>query len=175
MANEIFEMIDQATTLTGLKTLDLYGCPVTIEWEMQSLQQRAQWQLEVRPANDGAAQYNLAHDNGAYLVAVANSAPINLAENVGTSQAKQREAAAKVLRNLMLYGMTEIRVVKGDKETVCIPIVGEGDIAPMEDTRDLQVDPPRRFRIVHYAPYKRGGEHEPSVELKSAEPVQWQS
>lgn len=175
MSKEVFGVIDNATLVTGMVSLEIYGCPVTVEWQMNSLQQRAQWQLEVRPVNEGAAQFNLARDNGVYYVAVANSEPVNLAESVGTQESKQRETAAMVLRNLMLYGMTEIRVVKADHEVACIPIVGERDQAPMEDTQDLNIDPPRRFRIVHFAPYKRSGEHEPTVELQQAEPVQWRS
>lgn len=175
MSKEVFAVVDNATNITGMVSMQIYGCPVTVEWQMSSLQERGQWQIEVRPANDGAAQFNLARDNGVYLVAVANCDPVNLSEQVGTLESKQREVAAHVLRNLALYGMTEIRVVKGEQEVLCYPIVGDRDDAPFEDTHDLKVDPPRRFRVYHYAPYKKSDEQQPPIELQTTEPVQWHS
>jgi len=175
MSRELFAVIDHASVVSGVKSIEIHGCAVSVEWQMSSLQQRGQWQLEVRPPNNGAAQYNLACDAGAYLIAVGACDPINLAQQVGPAETRQREIAARVLHNLMRYGMTEIGIVKAEQEVACIPIVGERDEAPFEDTRDLQIDPPRRFRVFHYAPYARAGEREASIESTTPEPVQWRS
>ena len=176
MAQEIFDIIDNATSVTGSATIDLYATTAMVEWEISSLQLRSVWQLEVRGVNEGAAQYNLARDeHGVLWVAVGQCEPINLFDHAGAKELDQRQLASTILRNLVRYGLTEVRVVKGGQEVAVIPILGERDKAPMEDTDDFRLDPPRRFRIFHYAPYAKQGDTSDSATTltQSTEPVQW--
>lgn len=174
MPKEIFTMIESATSAQGVKVMNLLGAQCEVEWQMGSVQNRKSWQIEIRPPNRGAATFDLAcNEVGVLLLAVANSEPINLQKHAGTSQAEQKELALKILSNLIRYGLTEIRVVKHDKEVLSIPVLGERDAAAFEDTKTLNVDPPRRFRIYHYAPYARSGESDSYEHVKEKEPIEW--
>jgi hypothetical protein len=174
MAQQMFDVVDNATMSQGVKEVLVYGCHATIEYEVKSLQTRGEWQLELRALNEGAAQYNLAHTPGNILyVAVGSCEPINLAEHAGVSASKQRELAATILHNLVRYGLTEIRVIKGHEEIAAIPMLGDRDTPPMEDTNDLGVDPPRRFHIYHYAPFVREGDSDELELSPHKETIEW--
>ncbi|MHC4976436.1 MAG: hypothetical protein ACYTF7_07500 [Planctomycetota bacterium] len=159
IALELFKVVDNETTTNGVKSIDLFGCSAILEYEIKSLQTRAEWAVEVRPTNKGAATFDLARtagsSGGVMYLAVGTCPAIDLSEQVGPSETKQRELASTILRNLVLYGLTELRVIKHQEVVTAIPILGERDVAPFEDTNDLQVSPPRRFHVYHYAPYDR--------------------
>ena len=174
MPTVIFQTVEKSNKMRGSEHLTILGAPCILEYQLASLQNRGEWQLEVRPTNGGAAQFNLARDKGGNLIlAVGQSEPINLAKNAGAGEKGQRELALKILSNLIQYGMTEVRIMKGDKETVSIPILGDRDGVPMEDTKDMNVETPRRFRIFHYAPFAREGHSREYEHVKPKEPIAW--
>ena len=174
MPASIFHVVESATRIHGVENLEILGAKCVLEYQLASTQNREQWQLELRPPNGGAAQFNLARDaKGRLLLAVGNCEPIDLSKNAGPSERAQRDLALKILTNLIQYGMTEVRIMKGDQETIAIPILGDRDGVPMEDTKDMNVETPRRFRIYHYAPYEREEHSREYEHIQPKEPIEW--
>ncbi|MFG0256599.1 MAG: hypothetical protein ACF8GE_01720 [Phycisphaerales bacterium JB043] len=174
MASEMFSVVDNATSQRGAKNITVFGCPAVIEFEVSSLQNRGEWQLELRALNNGAAQFNLARDrSGILYMAVGTCPAIDLSEHVGDLESKQRDLASRILRNLMLYGLTEIRVMKGHDEVTVVPILGERDGTPLENTHDMGLDHSSYLEIRHYAPYVRSGDSDEQELASPEEPIEW--